>query len=239
MKKEIYVPTNLMEIPLVRYQKFLKSSTDEDSEFNRILFVSCMTATDINVVRQITKKDFDSIYNHLYDVLNQQPKYINRFKIDGLEFGAIPNFDKISVGELADLDTYYRDWETMHKAMAVMFRLVTEKKGNEYLIEEYNGTDKFADLMKYAPLEVVLGMRGFFLNLCQDLESYFQRSLTMEVREMIHNHKPEMNFSIKNGVGTQSYIDLLEEISKTSKKSEEKTHTHHSCFLTLSKIKSN
>ena len=184
MKHEIIVPSNLMEIPLSRYQKFVKSAATDDSEFNRLFFVSCLTAIDINIVKSIKAKDFNEIYAHLINMFPTKAPYINRFKIDGLEFGAIPNLDDITTGEYADLDTYFRSWETMHKAMAVMFRPITESKKDVYSIEEYKGSDKWEGLMKFAPLGVALGMQVFFWTLSNDLLMSFQVSLTEMKKEM-------------------------------------------------------
>jgi hypothetical protein len=36
-----------------------------------------------------------------------------------LEFGMIPELDKMTFGEYIDLESYITDWDNMHKAMAV------------------------------------------------------------------------------------------------------------------------
>lgn len=236
MKHELYIPQNLMEIPLGRYQKFLKTASEEDNHFNRMSLVACITATDINIVRLIKQSEFDNIYNHLVSILNQKPKFIHRFKIDGFEFGAIPNIDEISVGETADLDTYYRNWEDMHKAMSVMYRPISESKGKEYLIEKYDGTDKYSALMKFAPLEVALGMHAFFLTLCQDLEHHFLSSFQREMREQTlqENHS-----STKSGDGIPLFTELLGESIKELKKHQEQVYSPHLRFLNLNEINLN
>ena len=58
--------------------------------------------------------------------------------------------------------------KNMHKAMAVLFRPITDKKDDRYDIEEYTGiknADKYLDM----PLDVVLGAFVFFYHLSNEL----------------------------------------------------------------------
>jgi hypothetical protein len=50
----------------------------------------------------------------------------------------------------------------MHKAMAVLFRPIKKKQGTKYLIEDYEGSHKYSELMKEIPLDVVMGAMVFF-----------------------------------------------------------------------------
>ena len=43
------------------------------------------------------------------------------FKLGGIEYGLIPDFDDMSLGEYIDLDTYMGDWENMQIAMNVLY----------------------------------------------------------------------------------------------------------------------
>ena len=44
----------------------------------------------------------------------------------------------------------------MHKALAVMYRPIVAGKGEFYEIEPYEGSDKYSDVMKDAPVTVAL-----------------------------------------------------------------------------------
>jgi hypothetical protein len=57
--------------------------------------------------------------------------------MDGVEYGFIPNLDDMSFGEYVDLDTYLGDWQNIHRAMAVLYRPIREKRGERYNIVPY------------------------------------------------------------------------------------------------------
>ena len=170
MKFELNIPTELHEIKLAQYQKFLEIAKDnEDGEFLHQKMVQIFCGIDLKDVAEIKYRDVIEITNSIgkmFDVTNH--KFINRFKMGGVEFGFIPNLDDMSFGEYTDLDTYISDWKEMHKAMAVLYRPIKKNGLNgTYEIEKYNGSITYSDVMKHAPLNVVLGANVFFLQFRQ------------------------------------------------------------------------
>ena len=124
MKLEISIPTELKEIKLAQYQAFLKIAKDnEDSEFLHQKMVQTFCGIDLKEVAEIKYKDVVEITNSLGKMFDiKSHKFINRFKLGGVEFGFIPNLEDMSFGEYTDLDTYITNWDDMHKAMAVLYR---------------------------------------------------------------------------------------------------------------------
>jgi hypothetical protein len=170
MKLELNIPTHLKEIKLLQYQKFLKiAKENEESDFLHQKMVQIFCGIDLKNVANIKRKDVASITNNLGLLFNTNHKFISRFKIGELEFGFIPNLDDMTQGEYIDLDTYIVDWNDMHKAMAVLYRPIINKAGDRYQIEEYKGSITYADVMKHAPLNVVLGAVVFFYHLGNEL----------------------------------------------------------------------
>ena len=170
MKIELTIPTTLNDIKLAQYQKFLSIAKDnEESEFLQQKMVQLFCGIDLKDVAQIRYKDVAEITANINNLFTKENTFIQRFKMGGVEFGFIPNLDEMSTGEYMDLDTYITDWETMHNAMAVLYRPITNKMGNKYQIEEYKGSITYADVMRHAPLDVVLGAMVFFYNLGNDL----------------------------------------------------------------------
>ena len=165
MKLELNVPTSLSEIKLAQYQKFLKiAEQNEDSEFLHQKMVQLFCGVDLKDIASIKHKDVMEITHSLTEMFKTKHKFIQRFKMGGVEFGFIPNLENISQGEFVDLDTYISDWSKMHKAMAVLYRPITKKINDKYQIEDYNGSITYSDVMKHAPLDVVLGATVFFLS---------------------------------------------------------------------------
>lgn len=170
MKIELTIPTTLNDIKLAQYQKFLSIAKDnEESEFLQQKMVQLFCGIDLKDVAQIRYKDVAEITANINNLFTKDNQFIQRFKMGGVEFGFIPNLDEMSTGEYMDLDTYITDWDTMHNAMAVLYRPITNKLGNKYQIEEYKGSVTYADVMRHAPLDVVLGAMVFFYTLGNDL----------------------------------------------------------------------
>ena len=209
MKLELTIPTHLNEIKLLQYQKFLKiAKENEESEFLHQKMVQIFCGIDLKDVANIKRKDVIQITNNLGTLFNKDHKFINRFKIGGAEFGFIPNLDDMTQGEYVDLDTYIVDWNDMHRAMAVLFRPITNKTGDRYKIEEYKGTESYADLMKHAPLDVVLGAVVFFYHLGNEL---LKSTLTyLEGKQMKTDIASKHNLG-KDGDGTLRSMLLLRE----------------------------
>jgi len=89
-----------------------------------------------------------------------------------VEFGMHPNLNDMTSGEYYDLDNYINDFSTMHKAMAILFRPIVKHYKDLYDIEEYNGTDKYEEHMKYMPADVAIGARLFFYRLRMKLSKH-------------------------------------------------------------------
>ena len=167
MKLEITIPTKLSEIKLSQYQAFLKIAKDnEDSEFLHQKMVQIFCGIDLKDIALIKYKDVNEITASINNMFASSNQLIPKFKLGGTEFGFIPNLEDMTFGEYTDLDTYITDWDMMHRAMAVLYRPIKNKGLNgTYYIEDYNGTVTYGDVMKYAPLDVVLGATVFFYNL--------------------------------------------------------------------------
>ena len=211
MKLEISIPTELKEIKLAQYQAFLKIAKDNtDEEFLHQKMVQTFCGIDLKEVAEIRYKDVVEITESLGKMFDiKSHKFINRFKLGGVEFGFIPNLDEMTFGEYTDLDTYINDWEQMHKAMAVLYRPIKNNslKGT-YDIEKYNGSITYSDVMKHAPLDVVFGANVFFYNLGNELLSSTMTYLenNKEIQNILQQHNLE-----SDGVGILQSMLLLKE----------------------------
>jgi hypothetical protein len=168
MQVEVLVPTSLREVKLSQYQKYAKLETDENSNtpflLQKMLEIFCNI--DLKDVASVKYKDLLGVTTDLKLMLNKEYKLVKRFKLDDVQYGFVPLLEDISLGEFIDLDTNLANWETMHKAMSVLYRPIVDKKGDRYSIEEYKGTN---DKLKEMPLDIVFGAVVFFYHLSQEL----------------------------------------------------------------------
>jgi len=213
MKTEIVIPTSLSEIPLKSYQEFIKVvEKSNDDEFIGQKTIEIFCGLKMKDVVKVKWSDVKSLTLHLNEIFKAKPKFQATFKIQDTEFGFIPNLEDMSFGEYIDLESNISNVETFHKAMAVMYRPITKKVKDRYEIFEYKGTDEFSDVMKYAPLNVVLGATVFFSTLGSDLVQHTLTSLEQEIQKnpKIMTLAKERNL-IKDGDGTIQSMRFLKE----------------------------
>ena len=93
----------------------------------------------------------------------------------------------------------------MHRVMAVLYRPIVKEVGRYYEIEEYDGTDKYAELMLSMSLDVVMGSLVFFYRLGIDLSAAMAVYLE-EQSKLTSAHKQT---SGESGDGTEAFMRSL------------------------------
>ncbi len=215
MKIDIYIPEKLSDITLEQYQKFEKLNTVDNQNSNFLLhkMVEIFCRLDLKDIARIKYKYVNSIVSDLNSMFNVKTELIPTFNLKGVEYGFIPKLDDITLGEYIDLDSSISDWETMHKAMAVLYRPITLKKDDRYQIEEYTAkedTEKFKD----TPLDVVMGCLVFFYSLNNEL---LQTTLKYLAKEMKENLTTQQRQALEeSGVGINQSMDWLREMLPNS-----------------------
>lgn len=209
-RAKIKLPKDINDITLVQYQDFIKKiKGSEDNElFVKQNMIHCFCGVDFTDVLLIVQKDFEEICEYLNSLFEEERPLNMRFELRGVQFGMIPNFEKITIGEYTDLDTYINDWEDAHKLMAVMFRPIDEEHKGKYRIKEYQGTDEWANVMRVMPLGVALSARVFFYHLGKELLRAFPSYLQREAEQVTSQSKRNSTLS---GVGIRHYTHLLKE----------------------------
>ena len=205
MKLTINIPETLNEVTLKQYQKWLKIAEGKELDsFLQQKMIEIFCNIPLKNVLQIKASDINNITEELTKLFTNTPKFIDRFEMNGKEFGFIPKLDDISFGEYVDLDTYLADWESMHKAMSVLFRPITFKKKKQYLVEDYDSAEKYD--MTEITLDVAFGALVFFWNLKSELLkttlNYLATQEEVELPQQIRD-------SLQNGAGINLSMDLL------------------------------
>ena len=211
MKVEIQIPSNLSEVTLEQYQKFTKLNTDENQESSFLMHKTVEIFCNLNL-QDIAKVKFtyvQEILNDINNLFDKKQDLIPTFTHRGIEYGLIPVLDDMTLGEYVDLDENFTDWDTMHKAMTVLYRPVTLKKGDRYQIEEYNGLDN-AETMKEIPLDVVMGCMFFFWNLNEELLKTTLNYLSQEIPKELTTE--QLQTLVKSGGGINQSMDSLKEM---------------------------
>lgn len=218
MKLELIVPTELKEIPLKHYQKFLAIAENTNDEiFLAEKMIQCFCGIELKEVVKIPFKEVEALSIHFANMFQKKTEFKNRFTLAGTEFGFIPNLENMSWGEYIDLEANISDIKTFHKAMAVMYRPITEKHGDKYKIEPYQSAANYSEVMEYAPLDIALGAKVFFWNLESELLQatlYYLETEIQKNKEISATLAKELNLT-NNGVGIKAYMQSLKETSQS------------------------
>lgn len=214
MKVDIYVPSSISEIPLCHYQEFLKlQATSNDQEFIAQKMVEIFCGLQLKDVVKLKVTSVNELIVHFTKIFKEKPKFKPTFKIGEVEFGFIPNLENITFGEYVDLENYLSKWEDFHKAMAVMYRPITIRKGDKYEIMEYTGAAAFSEGMKFAPMDVAISASVFFWSLGSELLNATLDYLTNEIKtneKEFQTLAHELNLG-KSGGGIVQFTDSLKE----------------------------
>lgn len=230
---ELKVPQKLEAIKLRQYQEYLKiQKENEDAEdaanFLNSKCIQIFCGLTLKESYNLPVKMFDGVLQQIGKCFEEPTPLIKEFSMTGsngveVNFGMIPSLDEMTFGEYVDLENFMSDWDNMHKAMSVLYRPITFNKNGKYLIEDYDGTDKYWEVMKDAPVNVALGAMVFFYRLGKKLSKY-----TMDYLLLQQNQKgasmQEKDLE-RNGDGINQFMLSLEKTYQELIKSQKFHYT--------------
>ena len=218
---ELSVPDALSDITLGQYQKYLKildQNKDDDNaaEFINMKTIEIFCDVDFKDVLKIPLSDAEKVLTIINKAFEEKPDIIRHFKLLSVDMGFIPNLERISLGEYIDVENNIVDWQTMHKAMAVLYRPVNFRSKEKYTVAPYEPSDEVSELMKEMPLDVAMSSMVFFYDLGMELlkaiPTYIQKNLTEEQTYLLKQTLAQ------SGVGINQFTHLLEGMSLNSMK---------------------
>jgi len=206
MKVNLRIPTSLNELSLSQYQEFAKLEGQQQTTAIQLKMIEIFCNVPEVVVRNMKATDISEICEILNNMFDTEHQLITRFDYNGVQYGFIPDLDDMSFGEYMDLDTFIGDNENIHRAMNVLYRPIKLKKGDRYVIEDYD-TNTSEDAKNF-PLDAVLGAIVFFYTLGKDLSLVMMSSLDSKNEKALAQHL----ISLQNTDGTIPSMESLTEI---------------------------
>jgi hypothetical protein len=203
----IEIPTSWKDITLETYLKMqseLENYRDnEEAQIAIMLLHLCKIQPEY--LRGLSADSYNLLKAKLSQFVSPEGIELQRFiTIDGVEYGFEPNLSKMAYGAYADIT----QWDTISidknwaKIMSILYRPVTQKKGERYQIETYTGDIK-EDLFMKVDMEIHWGTLFFFLDLQLDLLNAIPKSLTE--MELPHSIKSTLE---KSGEVMQRLLNL-------------------------------
>jgi hypothetical protein len=164
------------------------------------------TLSDIprKLIKELSIRDVAIIMKKLAELQNRQDTVLTKvIEIDGIEYGMHPNLDDITLGEYADIETFIKDGleKNMPELMSVLFRPVTERSGEAYVIAAYDGNITIrAEAMKKMSAEQVQSTLFFFYNFVIGFSKIMPSFLIEQTQEKVKQLQTE---TLQNaGVGS-------------------------------------
>lgn len=184
---ELSVPTTLNDMTLGQYQRYMKIVEDNKEnadEFINLKLIEIFCNVSLKDVLSIPAKDAERVLGIIGKAFEEQPKLIRRFDLLGVDMGFEPQLESIALGAYIDVEDNISDWQTMHKAMAALYRPVNFSQKDKYTVAPYEPSDEVSALMRDMPLDVAMSAMVFFYDLGMELlkaiPSYIQNNLTEE-----------------------------------------------------------
>ena len=233
---QLRIPESINDITLEQYQRYAKvangieEETEESLHFLNLKALEIFCGLELKESYDIPMHLFDDVLERLGEVISEKTPLAKRFWFRGnngveVEFGMHPSLHDMTSGEYFDLDKYINSFDDMHKAMAVLYRPITKHHKDLYDIEEYQGTAKYAEHMKYMPAGIAIAARLFFYRLGMKLSKHTIHS-SLQALDKEQRLRVENKFLEKNGVGINQFMHSLEEMSRNLTRLPSSISTH-------------
>jgi len=171
---KLTIPNEWSDITIGVYQEYIKIQESKASEKNKVIrSLALLCNTSPFVVKKMAYTDLLDIMNIIKGMIDTEPKeedFVKLFTFSEIEFGFVPNLNKLTTGEYIDLESYCKNpIENLHIIMSILYRKVTNKVNKRYAIEPYNPDEFKEELFKDCPMNIALSSLGFFLTLGERL----------------------------------------------------------------------
>jgi len=206
---KVTIPTDLSEITLGQLQALTKL---EGSELNSIEMqkqtIELLTDVERSNIDLFKLTDLNDVYSKLLSLSKRSDNLTQIVTIEGVKYGFHPNLDEMTLGEFVDLDEHCKDGvDSIQQVLAILYRPITEEKGNNYNIEPYNESHiQNARLFENLSIDFANGVMVFFYHLGSELTQTILNYLQKETEKMTTQQKQTLGL---NGDGINRSMESL------------------------------
>jgi hypothetical protein len=228
-------------ISVGQYSKVYKIKDLFEDELFAAKIINIFTDAPVEDLLKVNYEEVNYLAASIMDMLPKtQPKFVDRFTLDGVDYGFFPKWQELSFGEWVDLDTIATKPESelldmLHVLAAIMYRpIVKEKNKHDFEIEKYdvNTMPERSELFKNKlDITVLLAAQFFFIKFAKRYSNLIQLSLIPKIgiwKKIVLIWKLRRMFAKtlfkKFTGGTLSQTELLETILKTLSTSSKKVY---------------
>ena len=202
--KEYKVIESWNDVTLEKWIRLLELQKGSKSK-EALETVSELSDISKKLIKELSIQDVAAIMKYVTDLQNEKDSSLKRIiTIEGIEYGFHPDFEKLTLGEYADLETFIKNGVENHlpEIMAVLYRPVIEKKNKVYTIEAYDGDIAIrSEIMKKMSASQVQKSLVFFWSFVSELlrilPSYLMEQIPQKQRKQL------MEILQTDGVGSE------------------------------------
>jgi hypothetical protein len=148
------------------------------------------------LVKELALRDVAIIMGKVADLQSKQDTVLKKvFEIDGVQYAMHPDLSEMTLGEYADIETFIKQGleKNLPELMSVLFRKVTERNGEAYTIEAYDGNITIrAEEMKKMSAEQVQSALVFFWHFAKELSEILPSYLMERTQEIVEELQTEI-----------------------------------------------
>lgn len=221
-------------ITIEQYAKIYKIKDLFTEKYFAARLINIVTACPVETLLDSDYESIDYLASHILTLLpKQDPKFIDRFELNGEQYGFFPSWKDLTFAEFVDLDTISTKkpeevLDMLHILAAIMFRpIISDTSRHKFEIEPYNiqSMKKRSELFKtQLDVNYIIAAQFFFIKFVKIYSSYSQLSsvrklslwkqiqIIWKVQRLIVN-----SHSKKPSDGLPSLIELLKTILSDTK----------------------
>ena len=223
------------------YMKIFKVKDLFEDEYFKAKVINLLTDCPMDDLIGADNHKVDFLATSIFAMVPRQPvQFKDRFELDGIEYGYLPSYKKISFGEFVDMDTLLTKKpeeaiDYLHIITAIMYRpIIKSKSKHDFQIEKYDGStvEERANLFKEKlDIKFTLGGQFFFTQFVS--KSYNSTPLSLRKRMLMEwrtlkvlwkHRKTVWKLLLKKDLdGTSSLIEFQMEMLRSTLKSMKKT----------------
>tara|TARA_R110000744_G_scaffold1925_1_gene7504 strand:- start:4746 stop:5315 length:570 start_codon:yes stop_codon:yes gene_type:complete len=172
--KTLIVPEGYQDVSVRQYKKMLEVFDKELPEKELVLLL-------VSSLCDISRQDLDNAdWQDINKVMNivgwitkepdttpEKNPLIREFTLKGIDYGFIPNWTKLTLGEFADLETYtgIGAYDKLENILSVLYRPIKKRSVDSYTIEPYNPNHEKQQAMLDCKMDIAVSAMVFFYHI--------------------------------------------------------------------------
>ena len=195
-KKETYnLIDSWSDVTLEKWMQVIDVETGSKTEQAEET-IAALSDMPKKLVKELALRDVAIIMGKVADLQSKQDTVLKKvFEIDGVQYAMHPDLSEMTLGEYADIETFIKQGleKNLPELMSVLFRKVTERNGEAYTIEAYDGNITIrAEEMKKMSAEQVQSALVFFWHFVKELSEILPSYLMERTQEIVEELQTEI-----------------------------------------------